>query len=107
MCEDLRDEVDVSYDFIVDEQPIGRLLFRQFCEHSLQHYNHCNEFLDAVETYELTVDEDRVSAARLISATYLARESQHFISILNDEAIQKCKLNAHTASKDLFSDCVK
>jgi len=39
---------DVQYNYIVDQQPIGRLLFRQFCEAASPHYRICNSFLDAV-----------------------------------------------------------
>ena len=43
---------DARYNFIVDHQPIGRLLFRQFCEVSpkYQRYNH---FLDLIDKYEV------------------------------------------------------
>ena len=41
-------DTDVQYNYVVDHQPIGRLLFRLFCEHTNAHYHICNKFLDAV-----------------------------------------------------------
>ena len=43
-------DADVRYQYVVDGQPIGRLLFRQFCEVSpkYQRYNH---FLDLMDKY--------------------------------------------------------
>ena len=45
---------DARYNFIVDQQPIGRLLFRQFCEvsHKYQRYNN---FLDLINKYEVYI----------------------------------------------------
>ena len=45
---------DVRYSFIIDQQPIGRLLFRRFCEVS-QKYQRYNNFLDVMDKYEVTV----------------------------------------------------
>lgn len=39
---------DVTYKYIVDEQPIGRLLFRQFCEESQPQFHRYNVFLDNI-----------------------------------------------------------
>lgn len=39
---------DVRYSYVVDQQPIGRLLFRQFCECVKPMYHKYNKFLDDV-----------------------------------------------------------
>lgn len=39
---------DVRYSYVVDQQPIGRLLFRQFCETVKPVYHKYNTFLDEV-----------------------------------------------------------
>ncbi|XP_059533107.1 G protein-coupled receptor kinase 4 isoform X20 [Myotis daubentonii] len=46
-CNELRQSIEKDYSSLCDKQPIGRLLFRQFCstQHSLRR---CIEFLDAV-----------------------------------------------------------
>ena len=48
-----------DYGFIVDQQPLGAKLFRQFCVHHRKDYYHYNGFLDAVESYELELEDTR------------------------------------------------
>lgn len=43
-------KLDVTYGYIVEQQPIGRILFRQYCD-TKPYYSKCNNFLDAVVTY--------------------------------------------------------
>lgn len=40
---------DVSYDYVVDQQPIGRNLFRSFCENKHPLYYRYIAFLDYVQ----------------------------------------------------------
>ncbi|RVE53754.1 hypothetical protein evm_001646 [Chilo suppressalis] len=47
-CLDIKTKIDVGYDYVVDQQPIGKLLFRQFCEKNRPEYHKYNNFLDAV-----------------------------------------------------------
>uniref|UniRef100_A0A8C8SAE5 G protein-coupled receptor kinase n=1 Tax=Pelusios castaneus TaxID=367368 RepID=A0A8C8SAE5_9SAUR len=47
-----------DYGSLCDKQPIGRLLFRQFCERRPELLR-CIHFLDAVTEYELSPDERR------------------------------------------------
>jgi len=46
-CSELRHSIEKDYSSLCDKQPIGRLLFREFCDtqHNLKG---CIEFLDAV-----------------------------------------------------------
>ncbi|XP_049742600.1 G protein-coupled receptor kinase 4 isoform X4 [Elephas maximus indicus] len=46
-CSELRHSIEKDYSSLCDKQPIGRLLFRQFCE-TKPDLNRCIEFLDAV-----------------------------------------------------------
>uniref|UniRef100_A0A8C0IGQ8 G protein-coupled receptor kinase n=1 Tax=Bubo bubo TaxID=30461 RepID=A0A8C0IGQ8_BUBBB len=48
-CEDLRRTIERDYCSICEKQPIGRLLFRQFCE-TRPELECCIRFLDSVET---------------------------------------------------------
>jgi len=65
-CLYLRSEVDVGYSCLVDKQPIGKLLFRQFCEATPQYYK-CYRFLEKVEEYEMS-DDDGESRRALAQA---------------------------------------
>jgi hypothetical protein len=62
---------DHTYEFLVEQQPIGQELFHQFCarEHLL---NQCTKFLEEVAGLKLLVDEKFAAAARSVFATYLA-----------------------------------
>ncbi|XP_045330707.1 G protein-coupled receptor kinase 4 isoform X7 [Leopardus geoffroyi] len=57
-CSELRCSIEKDYNSLCDKQPIGRLLFRQFCDtrHDLKIYI---KFLDVVAEYEVADDQDR------------------------------------------------
>ena len=65
-----------SYDYIVDQQPIGQVLFRQFCVNSKKPYHHYNDFLDDVENYETELEENRVASAQKIVLKYLTKPQE-------------------------------
>ena len=62
-----------DYGFIVDQQPLGAKLFRQFCADTHKEYHRYNYFLDAVETYELELEDTRVKSASNIIKVNLCR----------------------------------
>ncbi|CAN7943431.1 unnamed protein product [Ixodes hexagonus] len=97
---------DISYGYIVEQQPIGRLLFRQYCQ-TKPHYCKCNGFLDAVDVYELQLDEDRALAAQDVFNKYLSEQSSEFVDVVNEELLERCKQGLAEASKDLFAECAK
>ncbi|KAJ9573648.1 hypothetical protein L9F63_008989 [Diploptera punctata] len=82
-CIDLKNKIDVKYSYVVDQQPIGRLLFRQFCETAKPEYHRYNIFLDSIERYEIESDENRVELAQTIYNKYLDRESGHVQEQIN------------------------
>uniref|UniRef100_A0A3Q0SPU0 G protein-coupled receptor kinase n=1 Tax=Amphilophus citrinellus TaxID=61819 RepID=A0A3Q0SPU0_AMPCI len=47
LCEELRQTIEKDYSSLCERQPIGRLLFRQFCE-TRPELKRCVKFLDAV-----------------------------------------------------------
>nr|CAD7432303.1 unnamed protein product [Timema monikensis] len=75
-CIDLRNKIDARYSYVVDQQPIGRLLFRQFCENAQSEYHRYNIFLDSIEHYEIESDENRLEVAQTIYRRYLEREEK-------------------------------
>jgi len=60
-----------SYHYIIGEQPLGAVLFGQFCQNSKKPYKHYNDFLDDVENYETELEENRVIEALKIANKYL------------------------------------
>ncbi|XP_059533076.1 G protein-coupled receptor kinase 4 isoform X14 [Myotis daubentonii] len=79
-CNELRQSIEKDYSSLCDKQPIGRLLFRQFCstQHSLRR---CIEFLDAVAEYEVSPDEDRRERGQLVLNTFFINEVSESSSI--------------------------
>lgn len=74
VCQYLADSLpSVDYDYIVDQQPLGARLFRLFCLNHRKEYYHYNEFLDAVESYELELEDTRAKSAATIVKKYLTR----------------------------------
>lgn len=66
-CLSLKSELDLSYGFVVEKQPIGRLLFKQFCEETdSAELGICWRFLERVEEYE-TSDNDLDQRRKLAS----------------------------------------
>lgn len=104
-CIDLRNKIDARYSYVVDHQPIGRSLFRQFCENEQPEYHRYNIFLDSIEQYEVESDENRLEVAQTIYNKYLLREASDAVDVLNSEVIEHCKEKLAAGSKELFVDC--
>lgn len=121
-CIDLKDKIDSSYGFVVENQPIGRLLFRSFCE-TRDLYSRCVHFLDAVEAFEIQDQPaDRSSTPVLqphdIIDRFMCHTSRHSITDLltssnespdGQDLITKCnsRLTDAPKARDLFTECTK
>uniref|UniRef100_A0A4W6FTL5 G protein-coupled receptor kinase n=1 Tax=Lates calcarifer TaxID=8187 RepID=A0A4W6FTL5_LATCA len=57
-CTELGNSIERDYVSICEKQPIGRLLFRLYCE-TRPKLQRCIQLLDAMEDYEVTPDEKR------------------------------------------------
>lgn len=66
--------LDVRYEYVVDQQPIGKKLFQQWCEEKQSQYHHCLKFLEAAERYEVETDEQRVELAETIKKDFMIGE---------------------------------
>uniref|UniRef100_A0A8D2LHW2 G protein-coupled receptor kinase n=1 Tax=Varanus komodoensis TaxID=61221 RepID=A0A8D2LHW2_VARKO len=76
-CEDLRHTLERDYHSLCEKQPIGRLLFRQFCETRVE-LMRCVKFLDAVAEYDVTPDEKRKEYGQCLIETYLNPKVRSF-----------------------------
>ncbi|XP_012551690.1 G protein-coupled receptor kinase 2 isoform X2 [Bombyx mandarina] len=107
-CIDIKTKIDVGYDYVVDQQPIGKLLFRQFCERNRPDYHKYNSFLDAVERYEVEVDETRLALAVDIFGKYLKTEDCDAVTdVVGRQTIDDASALLEGGSKDIFSECIK
>ncbi|XP_041370910.1 G protein-coupled receptor kinase 5-like isoform X2 [Gigantopelta aegis] len=106
-CIDMKSKLQMTYKNMVEQQPVGRELFRQFCD-TKSEWSRLIKFMDTVEEYELALDEDRLTKAKEIFDTYLNPESNLYISQVNGNQISAVK-DALTSEdcppKELFSEC--
>ncbi|XP_066449458.1 G protein-coupled receptor kinase 5-like [Eleutherodactylus coqui] len=105
-CEELRKQLDRDYTSICEKQPIGRLLFRQFCE-TRRHLWKIILFLDAVSNYELSSDEKRQATGEQIINKFLTSKSCDYVPEIPDSQMEECILNFEkNPSKEIFSSCI-
>ncbi|XP_027977528.1 G protein-coupled receptor kinase 5 isoform X2 [Eumetopias jubatus] len=106
-CEDLRRTIDRDYCSLCDKQPIGRLLFRQFCETrpGLECYI---QFLDSVAEYEVTPDEKLGEKGKEIMTKYLTPKSPVFIAQVGQDLVSQTEEKLlQRPCKELFSACAQ
>ncbi|XP_055447530.1 G protein-coupled receptor kinase 5 isoform X2 [Psammomys obesus] len=106
-CEDLRRTIDRDYYSLCDKQPIGRLLFRQFCETrpGLECYI---QFLDLVAEYEVTPDEKLGEKGKEIMTKYLTPKSPVFIAQVGQDLVSQTEMKLlQRPCKELFSACAQ
>uniref|UniRef100_A0A7N6C4W7 G protein-coupled receptor kinase n=1 Tax=Anabas testudineus TaxID=64144 RepID=A0A7N6C4W7_ANATE len=74
-CEELRRTIERDYTSLCEKQPIGRLLFRQYCD-TRPELKRCIEFMDAVAMYQLAPDEKRRDCGLNVLDTYFNNGSE-------------------------------
>ncbi|KAM9729510.1 G protein-coupled receptor kinase 6 isoform 1-T4 [Menidia menidia] len=106
-CEELRQTTERDYSSLCEQQPIGRLLFRQFCE-TRPELRRCVRFLDAVAEYEVTPDEKRRERGQELIDEYFDPKSQQHVGELDDSMTVVCAERLQQdACKELFKDCTR
>lgn len=107
LCEEQRRTIERDYYSTCEKQPIGRLLFRQFCE-TRPEFDCCITFKDAVIEYEVTPDEKLAENGKEIIRKYLTPESPEFISEIDEDIVCQTKEKfENSPCKELFCHCVK
>ncbi|CAL1573384.1 unnamed protein product [Knipowitschia caucasica] len=107
LCAELRQSIEKDYSSLCEKQPIGRLLFRQFCE-TRPELKRCVKFLDAVADYEVTPDEKRKECGEEVINKYQNPKSEDFVSELEESMMSQCAERLQeNASKELFKDCTR
>ncbi|XP_072476168.1 G protein-coupled receptor kinase 4 isoform X2 [Notamacropus eugenii] len=106
-CNELRYTIEKDYNSLCDKQPIGRLLFRQFCDTKLD-LKKCIEFLDAVAEYEVASDENRRDTALKVLDTYFNNGSAAHLPEIPQDIVKECKERLEQSPcKELFKDCTR
>ncbi|XP_059820946.1 G protein-coupled receptor kinase 5-like isoform X1 [Hypanus sabinus] len=105
-CEDLRKTLERDYDSLCNKQPIGRELFRQFCE-TKPELRRCIRFLDTVADYEVTPDEKRKEKANEVIRRFLTEESPEYMPEISKSCIQQSIESLEKGPcKEIFSECL-
>nr|XP_056706923.1 G protein-coupled receptor kinase 6 isoform X1 [Euleptes europaea] len=106
-CEDLRHTLERDYHSLCEKQPIGRLLFRQFCETRVE-LMRCVKFLDALAEYEVTPDEKRKECGQILIETYLTPKSADHVPEVPLQLVTLCSERLEQEPcKELFKECTK
>ncbi|XP_008053967.2 G protein-coupled receptor kinase 4 [Carlito syrichta] len=106
-CSELRHRIEKDYSSLCDKQPIGRLLFRQFCDVKPNLKRHI-EFLDAVAEYEVAYDEDRSDCGLSILDRFFNNESATLLPEISPVDVRECRLRLkQKPSKKVFEDCTR
>ncbi|GAA6069195.1 G protein-coupled receptor kinase 5, partial [Tachysurus ichikawai] len=105
-CTELSRTIERDYFSLCEKQPIGRLLFRLYCE-TRPELLRCIHLLDAMEDYEVTPDEKRKSRGDQIIKKFLTKQSPECVDVLEGLA-ECCRENLELSPcKEIFSDCRK
>lgn len=92
----------------MDQQPIGKILFQEWCEAKRINLHRCIKFLKAADQYEVETDEQRVELAETIKKEFMLRnegiECLSFPELGLDFSASDKLTNGH---KDLFAPCVQ
>ncbi|KAF2879587.1 hypothetical protein ILUMI_26586 [Ignelater luminosus] len=107
-CIELVNKIDVRYEYVVDKQPIGKLLFKQWCEAKRSHYHRCIKFLELTERYDVETDEQRMELASSIKKDFMVGPEGEEILSLPEVGIELSAGDKLTNGyKDFFAPCIQ
>jgi len=110
-CANLKEELsragELTYQFIVDQQPVGNKLFIQFCEES-KIATHSLDFYKAVIGFEISKEskEELEEKHRKIVQDHLTQESPSFLDYLDCSILENCT-KATFIRKNIFEECIQ
>uniref|UniRef100_A0A8K9XYN9 G protein-coupled receptor kinase n=1 Tax=Oncorhynchus mykiss TaxID=8022 RepID=A0A8K9XYN9_ONCMY len=93
LCEELRRTIDRDYTSLCERQPIGRLLFRQYCD-TRPELKRCIEFMDSVVRHFYL----SLQISSLMNPSHLRDIPQELVGECREKLEQ-------TPCKELFNDC--
>uniref|UniRef100_A0A672JZH1 G protein-coupled receptor kinase n=1 Tax=Sinocyclocheilus grahami TaxID=75366 RepID=A0A672JZH1_SINGR len=107
LCEELRRTVERDYTSLCEKQPIGRQLFRRFCD-TQPKLRRCIEFQDAVAMYQVAPDEKRRDVGLNILDTYFNNGSAAHLPEIAQDVVGDCRQKLeHSPCKELFQECTR
>ncbi|XP_027242942.1 G protein-coupled receptor kinase 4 isoform X3 [Cricetulus griseus] len=108
LCSELRNSIEKDFSSLCDKQPIGRNLFRQFCD-TKPCLKRCIDFLDAVAEYEVTVEEEQREFGLSILHRFFKEKSEVPLPEIPIAVVKECKWNLkeNSSSKNVFEECAR
>ncbi|XP_072477979.1 rhodopsin kinase GRK1 [Notamacropus eugenii] len=100
-CESLRDTLNLEFENICSEQPIGKRLFQQFLKND-ERYVPAVELWRDIEDYDTADDDFRLQKAQGILADYLDPKAKLFCSFLEEGMVEKVKEKHSSIPNGLF-----
>ncbi|KAM4854764.1 G protein-coupled receptor kinase 4 isoform 2-T2 [Thomomys bottae] len=107
-CNELRHFIEKDFSSLCEKQPIGRLLFRQFCN-TIPNLKLYVEFLDAVADYEVAIDvEQRDYGLSILDRFFNKENSTPTLSEIPPDIVKCCRLNLkQNSSENIFEECTR
>ncbi|XP_055988783.1 G protein-coupled receptor kinase 4 isoform X4 [Sorex fumeus] len=107
-CLELRHSIEKDYYSLCEKQPIGRLLFRQFCESKVG-LKSCIEFLDAVADYEVTADDSQRDYGLFVLDNFFGKKTPAvLLPEIPQPVVSKCQLKLkEKPSREVFEECAR
>lgn len=103
VCEGLWETLDLGFQTVCTEQPIGKRLFQEFLDSKAEYKGPCLLWKD-VEEYNTVEDADRVKKAGKILSRYMEPGAKYFCPFLEENSITAIKEKHQGAADDLFTD---
>ncbi|CAL8087049.1 unnamed protein product [Calicophoron daubneyi] len=107
-CAYIRNEIDLTYDFVVRQQPIGKRLFLMYCKTDSVLLEMV-EFLDLINKFEVCHDSERLELADEITRRFISRQDVGVLKMLDIAGLKEIKATIsdederQTIRKDLFA----
>ncbi|KAM3861855.1 rhodopsin kinase GRK1-like [Diretmus argenteus] len=105
VCEGLKETLDLSFDSVCVEQPVGKRLFREFLDSVPDYHGPCRLWKD-IEEYDLAEDSDRANKALKIVQRYMEPSAQHFCPFLPEDIMAQVKGGQQNAGDGLFAQAL-
>uniref|UniRef100_A0A3B3ZE55 Uncharacterized protein n=1 Tax=Periophthalmus magnuspinnatus TaxID=409849 RepID=A0A3B3ZE55_9GOBI len=103
VCEGLRETLDLGFQTVCVDQPIGKKLFQEFLDSAPEYKGPCRLWKD-IEEYNLAEDDERAQKASKILSRYMEPDAKYFCPFLPENGITKVKEKHKEAGDDLFNE---
>lgn len=114
-CIHIKQEIPLTREYLIESQPIGKKLFREFCSENVL-YNSYQEFLESIQEFELAEDNDKlIGMFNTIKEKFFKRNNDGIENDLDKDDFENIEIsfsdkidkNDFTIMKNLFEKSFK